>query len=83
MVNINSLERDGLRQAELCPRHTMNMKTKKKIEKNGDLDRMCFVVCFIALRPQSTAMVILGQSGSLITLFLGKLRPPTQKDKSN
>ena len=23
MVNINSLERDGLRQAELCPRHTM------------------------------------------------------------
>ena len=25
MVNINSLERDGLRQAELCPRHTMKM----------------------------------------------------------
>ena len=25
MVNINSLERDGLRQAELCPRHTMMM----------------------------------------------------------
>ena len=23
VVNINSLERDGLRQAELCPRHTM------------------------------------------------------------
>ena len=28
MVNINSLERDGLRQADLCPRHTMKMKTK-------------------------------------------------------
>ena len=28
MVNINSLERDGLRQAEFCPRHTMKMKTK-------------------------------------------------------
>ena len=28
MVNINSLERDGLHQAELCPRHTMKMKTK-------------------------------------------------------
>ena len=28
MVNINSLERDGLRQAELCPRHTMKMNTK-------------------------------------------------------
>ena len=23
MVNINSLEKDGLRQAELCPRNTM------------------------------------------------------------
>ena len=31
MVNINSLERDGLRQAELCPRHTMKMKTKKQL----------------------------------------------------
>ena len=28
MVNINSLERDGLRQAELCPRHAMKMTTK-------------------------------------------------------
>ena len=25
MVNINSLERDGLRQAKLCPRNTMMM----------------------------------------------------------
>ena len=31
MVNINSLERDGLRQAELCPRHTMMMNSKKDI----------------------------------------------------
>ena len=31
MVNINSLERDGLRQAELCPRHTMKMKTKNTL----------------------------------------------------
>ena len=29
MVNINSLERDGLRQAELCPRHTMKMKISR------------------------------------------------------
>ena len=28
VVKINSLERDGLRQAELCPRHIMKMKTK-------------------------------------------------------
>ena len=33
MVNINSLERDGLRQAELCPRHTMVMNTKNKKER--------------------------------------------------
>ena len=32
MVNINSPERDGLRQAELCPRHTM-MKKKRGREK--------------------------------------------------
>ena len=31
MVNTNSLERDGLRQAELCPRHTMKMKTKNTL----------------------------------------------------
>ena len=31
MVNINSLERDGLRQAELCPRHTMRMNTKNNL----------------------------------------------------
>ena len=29
MVNINSLERDGLRQAELCPRNTMMMNQKR------------------------------------------------------
>ena len=31
MVNINSLERDELRQADLCPRHTMMMNTKKTL----------------------------------------------------
>ena len=31
MVNINSLETDGLLQAELCPRHTMKMKTKNTL----------------------------------------------------
>ena len=31
MVNINSLARDGLRQAELCPRHTMVMNTKNNL----------------------------------------------------
>ena len=31
MVNINSLERDGLRQAELCPGHTTKMNTKNTL----------------------------------------------------
>ena len=30
-------------------------------------------VCFVALRPKSTAMVIAGRSVHLTTLFLGKL----------
>ena len=29
MVNINSLERDGLHQVEHCPRHTMKMAISK------------------------------------------------------
>ena len=31
MVNINSLERNGFRQPELCPRHTMKMNTKNTL----------------------------------------------------
>ena len=31
MVNINSLERDGLRQAELCLRNTMMMSTNNTL----------------------------------------------------
>ena len=30
-------------------------------------------VCFVALRPKSTAMTITGRSVNLTTLFLGKL----------
>ena len=33
----------------------------------------CLFVCFVALRPKSTAMVIAGRSVHLTTLFLGKL----------
>ena len=31
MVNINSMERVGLRQAELCPRNTMMMDTNSTL----------------------------------------------------
>ena len=31
MVNINSLERDGIRQVELCPRNTIMMNTNNTL----------------------------------------------------
>ena len=34
---------------------------------------ICLFVCFVALRPKSTAMVMAGWSLHLTTLFLGKL----------
>ena len=33
---------------------------------------LCLFVCFVALRPKSTAMVIAGRSVHLITLFPGQ-----------
>ena len=33
---------------------------------------VCLFVCFVALRPKSTAMVIAGRSVHLTTLFLGQ-----------
>ena len=36
MVNINSLERDGLRQAEHCPRHTMMTEKKGRQKKRWE-----------------------------------------------
>ena len=51
MVNINSLERDGLRQAELCTKNTMMMNTNNRsqnqprlrfdLEKLRDRDMAC------------------------------------------
>ena len=45
MVNINSLERDGLRQAELCPRHTMVMNTKEHSAAKIGGGVMVLVLC--------------------------------------
>ena len=33
---------------------------------------VCLLVCFVALRPKSTAMVMAGRSVHLTTLFLGQ-----------
>ena len=35
-------------------------------------DGYCLFVCFVALRPKSTAMVIAGRSVHLTTLFPGQ-----------
>ena len=60
MVNINSLERDGLRQAELCPRNTMMMNTNVRHRdvgekyatgvpkiKDQEQDSICYVYKYI------------------------------------
>ena len=36
------------------------------------LKEVCLFVCFVALRPKSTAMVIAGRSVHLTTLFPGQ-----------
>ena len=38
-----------------------------------DLGTNCLFVCFVALRPKSTAMVMAGRSVHLTTLFLGQV----------
>ena len=40
---------------------------------NGARDPLDCFVCFVALRPKSTAMVIAGQSVHLTTLFPGQV----------
>ena len=49
MVNINSLERDGLRQAELCPRHTMKMKTKNNLKTTKAAILFCLLLIVLLL----------------------------------
>ena len=44
---------------------------KNVLYEQFDLD-VCLFVCFVALRPKSTAMVIAGRSVHLTTLFPGQ-----------
>ena len=46
--------------------------TEKKVYRQTDRQTVCLFVCFIALRPKSTAMVIAGRSVHLTTLFPGQ-----------
>ena len=41
-------------------------------EKNASPVLLCLFVCFVALNPKSTAMVIAGRSVHLTTLFPGQ-----------
>ena len=66
MVNINSLERDGLRQAELCPRNTM-MKSSGPggggpprgglsalgscVKSTSNISRICTISSLISKKP--------------------------------
>ena len=47
----------------------------EKVNNNGtdQNTHALMFVCFVALRPKSTAMVMVGESVNLTTLFLGKL----------
>ena len=53
-----------------------NIKRMQKVHhsQNSVVGRLfvCFFVCFVALRPKSTAMVIAGRSVHLTTLFPGQ-----------
>ena len=49
------------------------MRDKKVVESTEDRwFLVCLFVCFVALRPKSTAMVIAGRSVHLTTLFPGQ-----------
>ena len=41
-------------------------------ESDAGLQIRVFFVCFVALRPESTAMVMMGRSVDLTTLFPGQ-----------
>ena len=49
------------------------IKYKLKDTRNLRVDNLGDFVCFVALRPKSTAMVMAGQSVHLTTFFLGKI----------
>ena len=48
---------------------TIILKTRSEVKCKVTV---CLFVCFVALRPKSTAMVIAGRSDHLTTLFPGQ-----------
>ena len=80
MVNINSLERDGLRQAELCPRHTMKMKMNNLalVRSCGHISFFSFQLIFIKLSGYCSPHDI----AFMIQFFLPELWPSVKLTKS-
>ena len=54
---------------------------RKRVNKqhNGQKEILFCFVCFVALRPKTTAMVMAGRSVHLTTLFPGKLGQAVNK----
>ena len=65
----------GIKAQVILP--TPGQKTNRQTEQTksslGPKEKsVCLFVCFVALRPKSTAMVIAGRSVHLTTLFPGQ-----------
>ena len=56
----------------VCRTGVMYVLLYLEVTPDIDLDSICLFVCFVALRPMSTAMVIAGRSVHLTTLFPGQ-----------
>ena len=50
----------------------LSTKEKEAETRNRAWPKAYYIVCFVALRPKSTAMVIAGRSVHLTTLFPGQ-----------
>ena len=56
----------------MCNMTTFRKKNALTFDPTPGVEGVCLFVCFVALRPKSTAMVIAGQSVHLTTPFSGQ-----------
>ena len=72
-IRLNSFAMRTIPVWNNLPSEIVNSKTllefKTKLDKLWKNSRYCLFVCFVALRPKSTAMVMAGWSVDLTTLF--------------
>ena len=82
MVNINTLERDGLRQAELCPRHTMQMNSKSGKEGKheygvGFLVHTDVVGAVLGCQPVSSRLISIRLRAAPFNITIIQVYAPT------